>query len=394
LKSQFLTVLLLATFSPTSLLAAQQRHPHWSVDLDQYGNSVGRLGKTSAFYSDDVVAVTDRYVAVAVEAKEPAAGLRRNPAESESTFSVLIFEATNGKLSAKCGPWTVDGWFYLWPSAGGNFLLHVTPSSDGSHLGVEMLLLLSPACAQLKQLILRDQGNAKTRSLHILQSPSLRTLLLVKEQKEGSRYELRDSETLDLKGQWFEPISEAPIIVGVSDKGFLGVLPRPSSMVSETDPIADYYRTFDGDWRALPVSNYYSFLSDDALVGTKGSAIEGWKVSTTQVTAVGLDGTPVFSAIVSGTGYHVQRSSDISVSSDGNHFAFILDFSGAGWLWGNLDMGPEHHAVYVWSVTHESPCAKVKVGDWPNLPALAPDGSWFAVLDRSTLSIRPVLSPD
>jgi hypothetical protein len=396
LKSQFLIVMLLASFSPASLLASPQRHPHWSVDLAKYGYFTGPAGTASALHSDDAVAATDRYVAVAVDVKGTAADPPKMPAEPQSKLSLLIFEADNGKLSAKCGPWTVNSWFDLWPTAGGNFLLHLTPLSDASPQGVETLLLLSPACVRLKQIILQDQGSAKKDSWQTLQSPSRQTLLLIKEQEEGSGYELRGLDTLDLKRQWFEPKSEAPIVIGVSDKGLLGVLPRP--MVSETRPIADYYRTFEGNWRLLSVSNYYSFLSDDALVGTKDSAPERWNVSKTQVTAVGLDGTPVFSAVVSGTGYHVERSSDFSVSSDGNHFAFILDFSGAGWLWGNLDMGPEQHSAYVWSVSRASPREKVKLGNWLDHPFLAlsfaPDGSWFAVLlDRSRLSIRSLPAP-
>ena len=388
MKSQLLAVVLFVTLSPASPRAAQQRHPQLSVNLDQYG------WKAPAFYADERVAATDNYVAVTLDAKEPATGPTTTPAEPKSKLSLLIFEADNGKLNAKCGPWPVNGYFDLLPTAGGNFLLHLTLVSDANPHGAETLLLLSPACTQLKQVTLRDQGNAKNRSGHILQSPSRQTLLLIEEEEGGRAYELRGSDTLDLKKQWFEPNSTAPIIIGVSDKGFLGTLPPPS-VVSKTSPIADYYRTFEGDWRLLNVSDYFSFLSDDALVGTKDSAPESWKVSAAQVAAVRLDGTPVFSARVARTGYHVERSSEISVSSDGKHVALILDFAGAGLVWGNLDMGPEHHFIYVWSVARPSPCAKIELRNWLDHPYLAlsfgPDDLWFAVLvERSRLEIRPL----
>ncbi len=393
MKSQLLAVVLFVTLSPASSpRVAQQRHPQLSVDLEKYG------WKAPALYADERVAATDDYVAVTLDAEESATGPTTAAAEPQSKLSLLIFEADNGTLNAKCGPWPVNGYFDLLPTAGGNFLLRLTLLSDANPQGVETLLLLSPACAQLKQITLEDQGSAKKRTWHTLQSPSRQTLLLIKGQEEGRSYQLRGSDTLDLKRQWLESDSKAPMIVAVSDKGILGVLSKPPSMVAESGPTADYYRTFQGDWRPLPVSDYYSFLSDDALVGSRDSAPdESWKVSKTRVTAVGLDGTPIFSGIVSDTGYHVQRLSDISLSSDGNHFAFVLDFSGAGWLWGNLDMGPEHQSVYVWSVTRASPCTIVRVRNWLNNPALAlsfaPDGSWFAVLlDRSSLSIRPLPS--
>ena len=135
----------------------------------------------------------------------------------------------------------------------------------------------------------------------------------------------------------------APKIIGVSDNGFLGVPPGPKSTVIESRPIADdynYYRTFDGPWQRLPYSNCDSFLSDDTLICTSESTPEPWKVSKTQIKAIRLDGTVTFSATVSGAGYHVWRNSDISVSSGGDHFAFTLDFAGAGWLWGTLDWDP------------------------------------------------------
>jgi hypothetical protein len=391
LKSQSLAVFL-ATISWTSVLAAQQHrpHPHWSVDLDKYVNS-------TSLYSDDVIAATDSYVAVAIDAKKTGTDSPKIAANSHSDLSVLVFEVNTGKLSVKCGPWTINGWFQLWPTAGGNFLLHLTSLSDTNPQVVETLLLLSPACAQLKQITLQTGGDAKKHPWKILQSPSRQTLLLIKEQEEGSGYEVRDLDTLELKKHWFEADSKTPIITGVSDKGFLGILPKPSSPF-DTRPIADYFRTFEGDWRLLPESNYYSFLSDDALVGTENSFPEGWKVSGTQVSVVGLDGATIFSERVSGTGYHVGRSSDIAVSTDGNHFAFTLEFSGAGWLWGNLDMGPEYHSVYVWSKTRASLCARIKLENWLDHPSLAlsfaPDGSWFAVLlNRSSLSIRSLATP-
>jgi hypothetical protein len=379
-----LTVLLAAALPPTALLALEQRHPQWSVDLGKHGYSES-LGTA--------LAVTDNRVALAFDVKEPATGLPQAPAEPRSRLSLLIFDANNGTLSAKCGPWPVGNTFFnLWTTPSGNFLLHLMPLSDTSSQGPEMLLLLSPTCVELKRILLPYRESSEHRSWQSLQSPSRRTLLLIRKQNEGSDYQLRDSESLDLKSQWSEPNSNAPVIFGVSDKGLLGALPGPSAVTEETRPKADYYRTFDGAWRRLPFSHYCSFLSDDALVGTIDPTLKAWEVSKTQVTAIQLDGTTILSTTVSGVGYHVERASSISVSSDGNHFAFALDFSGAGWLWGNLDMGPEHHSVYVWSTSRAKPQAEIKLKHWEGYVhfALASSGSWFALIDRPTLTVRPL----
>jgi hypothetical protein len=392
-RSSILTVVLCAKFCATPLLAREQRHPYWSVDLDQYGLSNGRPGTATASYSESIVAATDNYVAVAFDVKEPVGSPPHLPAEAQSSLSLVIFDANNGKLSATCGPWIVSSWFNLWSTAGGSFLLHLTSLSDASPQGSETLLLVSPTCTELKRIRLPYQENLAHHSWQILQSPSRHTLLLVEEHKDGNDYQLRGSDSLELERQWFEPNSKAPLIIAVSDKGLLGVLPRPTSATSDASPIADYYRTFDGAWRRLPLSNYYSFLSDDALVGTTDSAAQSWSVSKTHVAAIRLDGTAIFSATVSSAGYHVARTSEILVSSDGDHFAFTLDLSGAGWFWGNLDMGPEHHSVYVWSASRPEPCAKIKLRSWLDLPSLAfaPGGSWFALLlDGSKLSVRPL----
>jgi hypothetical protein len=200
-------------------------------------------------------------------------------------------------------------------------------------------------------------------------------------------YQLRVLDSLDVIRQWLEPIPKAPMIIGVSDGGLLGVVRRPTNEAPDY-----YYRTFDGVWKPLPISDCYSFLSDDILVGTKSSVPQPWKVSKTQVRAIRLDGTTVFSAIVSDNGYHVEPMSDISVSSDGDHFAFSLDFAGAGWLWGNLDMGPEHHSGYVWSLSRAKPCAKIRLRRWlsHSVFAFAPQDSWFALLDGSRLTVQPL----
>ncbi len=400
MKSQFITVLLLA-LSPSWLLRAEQRPPHWSVDLNKFGYFTGQPGTASTLSSDDAVAATDSYVAVALQNEEPATGPPKANAKPQSKLLLLIFAAGSGKLSATCGPWTINAGFELRSTASGNFLLHLTPLSETKPQRSESLVLLSPNCEQLKQILLQDQGTAKPRLWQTLQSPSRKTLVLINEQGEGSHFELLDLESLDSKSKWFEHDSMAPKIIGVSDNGFLGVPPGPKSTVIESRPIADdynYYRTFDGPWQRLPYSNCDSFLSDDTLICTSESTPEPWKVSKTQIKAIRLDGTVTFSATVSGAGYHVWRNSDISVSSGGDHFAFTLDFAGAGWLWGTLDMGPEHHSIYVWSASRPEPSAKIKLVNWLDHPVLgfsfAPDGSWFAVLvDHSTLNIRPLESP-
>lgn len=392
MKRQILAVALCATLSPTLARATDQKHLDWSVDLGKYGYSTGRSGAANVLPFGTVVAATDKYVAVGLDVREPATGSSRVPPGSPSKLSLLVFDVDSGKLSRECGPWSVIAGFDLWATASGNFLLHLTPLSDASLQASEMLLLLSPTCGQLKQMHLPSQDGPEHLSWQILESPSRQTLLLTRAQKVGNNYQLLGTDNLDFKSQWFETDSKAPVTIGVSDKGLLGVIRRPASAISEDIHDEHYYRTFDGPWRRLLFSGDYSFLSDDVLVGTLGSTQQPWKVSKTKVTTIRLDGTSMFSATVSGAGYHVERTSDIWASSDGSYFAFALDFAGAGWLWGNLDMGPEHRSVYVWSLSRATPCAKIKLRSWwlgqPPL-AFAPDGSWFALLvDSSTLRVR------
>jgi hypothetical protein len=397
MKLLVLTLAAYAAFSPISAMAGEGRHPQWSLDLGRYRTSKLRLGTAPASYLESVVAVTNSYVAVGLDVEEPITGPPQESTKRQSKLSLLIFGADNGKLSAKCGPWTVDKWFDLMATPSGNFLLHLAPLSDANPHGAETLLLLSPACAQLKEAALPNLASSEYRAWRALQSPSRKTLLLRKQRKERMVFQLRDVDSLDLRFEWFESDPKAPMTISVSDKGFLGVPPGPTTAISEAGPLVDYYRTFEGAWQRLPYSNFYSFLSDDALVGTADSPAQPWKVSKTQVTVIRLDGIAVFSEMVSGVGYHVDRASDIAVSSDNDHFAFTLDFSGAGWLWGTLDMGPEHRSIYVWSASRAQPCAKIKLGSWTDQPslALAPDGSWFALLtdNSSRLAVRDLPSP-
>lgn len=383
-----LTVALWAIFSPISFLALNTSTPAWFIDLDKYGDSAGQPDAAPALHSEYALAATDKYVAVALAVRGSAT--RPPQVDSQSKMSLLILDANSGKLSAKCGPWTINTDLDVLATADGGFLLHMTPLADTNPQKSETLLLLSSTCAQLKQIQLPYRDGPENSSWLPLQSPTRHTLLLIRNQKEGIDYQLRASDSLDMISQWHEPISKAPIVVGVSDKGFLGVVQRPTTEASEASEY--YYRTFDGAWRRLPISSYYSFLSDDILVGAMNSSPQPWKVNKAQVKAIRLDGTTVFSAAVSSNGYHVEPMSDISVSSDGDHFALSLDFAGAGWLWGNLDMGPEHHSVYVWSLSRAKPCAKIRLRRWLGHPllAFAPRGSWFASLDGSKLTVQPV----
>ena len=128
---------------------------------------------------------------------------------------------------------------------------------------------------------------------------------------------------------------------------------------------------------------FFCFAFDPGLRGVQVSSEPG---------AIRPDGTTVFSAGVSDNGYHVEPMSGISVSSDGDHFALSLDFAGAGWLWGNLDMGPEHISAYVWPLSRAKPCAKIRLRRWlgHSVFAFAPQGSWFALLDGSRLTVQPL----
>lgn len=358
-----------------AIAPAASRRSHWSVDLTRYGYS----GTPAEF------AASNDFVALAVDV--PDDGPKHPSAEGESSYriSLLIFGVGRGKLAATCGPWPGSGSLRLWSTAQGNFLIWLRNRVGAAKQpSAFRLFLVSPSCKKLKELDLDSPGTQS--SWDILLSHSRRTLLLrLGRRGEGGDVQIRDADTLALRSQWTEPRSGSHEIIGLSDDALLGADP---SGPNEFNP-PRYIRPFGGKWHRLPVASACAFLSNSRLVSVKQPTVPSWDTGKSRVLVTGIDGTPILSSEVSGFQYWVAPSSGFEEAADGRHFGWIFEFMGAGWLWGNLDMGPEHHAIYVWSAPNPKPVAKIRLRHiYDSQMALPPDGNGVAWLDGSRLNFR------
>lgn len=408
MKIRFTVAMLLISLFCASLPirvgAKKHLHRRWSVDLAGYGYSTSATGPATFRYAKTTVAASNKVVALAIAIGEGNAA-STTFANLPWQLSLLIFDADNGKLRAKCGPWSSRSSFDLWSTSSGNFLLYLEPSSDDRDKSGGHVLLLAPSCQLLQVLQLSDRRSVDW----FLLSPSERSFLIERPSERGTEYELRDADTLAMRTKWIKIDRDDPQVVSVSDDGLLGVRPV-NSKPSAFSPVRIFYRSFSAQqWREIPDRNSYqsatfissqtTFISNQAFLETAtiGNSAP-CATSTVSMRVRTIDGATDSPIVVSRGGYRIGVS-PFSVSPSGNYFGGVLGFTNMGWFWCKFDMGgPEHDKAYIWSSSSAKPIARISLGLSSSLTqslAFAPDGSWFAIADRNTLNVRPLVpSPD
>lgn len=396
LRFAMLVAALVSAAIPVCLLGKQQQGPHWSVDLTRYGYPTEHHGAATVPYSDATVAASNNNVVLALNVEQDGGITGDAFLNSTWQLSLLVFNAENGKLGAKCGPWPDGIWFEVLATDGGNFLLHLEPPHSERNNATGQLVLLSPTCEVLQHLQL-PLPIVKGRDNSLLLSPSRHTLLTSTPTAGGTEYDLRDANTLAMRTSWTDTSRRNPQVVSVSDDGLLGVKPAGKASAGFS-PVRVFYRTFETQqWREIPTPNPYqsvTFISNEAfLETTTNGRLAPCASSAVRIRVRTVDGTANLSTIVSQRNYNIGTVSPFAVSLSGNYFADVLRFTNEAWLWCQLDMGPEHYKAYVWSSQNAKPAARIGLASGLSMHpplAFAPNDSWFAIRNKEMLTVRPL----
>ncbi len=401
------------------LLSATAGQQSWSVDLREYGVKDGR-GEDGRVYHPTVrMVATNNVVAVALANPAPLTAPNEpdNRLSSPWVVTLLLFEATNGKLRTKRGPWTSDFNFELHPTPQGNFLLLLRHIYDSSKKAGEILLLLSSSGEELKRLELAPSiRRSKPGSNEFLVSASGRTVLLGQVLEDGVHYRVLEPNTLDTKLEWMQAAgSHSPWIVAISDKEMLGIGPAKKEDKPSAVHSGRYTRTFEGPWRPLPVSldighhgiqpglhpNHSVFLGDDLIVAlfTKPGVALGLQPPPTEtpIKVFRTDGTIVSTPTIPKLPDRTWLTGPVATSADGRYFA--VGFSHRGWLSHvmldvmQMDMAFENDEslLLVWDASHPMPVAQINLGNKVYSHSLfADDPLLVLVLNGTTLKTTRV----
>lgn len=376
---------------------------HWSVDLTPYGYPAEHRRTASVRFTNTSIRATSEYVAAALDVQESAGQPLSARARLPWTLSLLIFDAKDGKLRAKCGPWTTNSVFDLWATAGGDFLLHLEPPADVQGQAPSKLLLLSPSCQLLHELTLPPAQDSNRGWRRFAVSPSGRTLLIAQPQGSETTYEIRNTDTFSQVWTWIADPRD-PVIDSLSDTGLIAVKPFDAEHPASSERTILYRTLQDASWRTVltasgDVSPLFPiiFLSNDTILEAGRIGKPGPCANTeTSVKAARIDGTILFSTVVRRSGYAVGGGVGFVASSDGHFFGDVLEFDGVGGLWCFFDMGPAYLKAYIWSSFEAEPLKRIGLhrpfGTSSPL-AFAPDGSWYALLDNNVLSVSALDVP-
>lgn len=379
----------------SSAVAGTKTQQRWSVDITRYVYPRKRQAKKVQPYSNVYLAATDNYVGAASDVGDPTSG----PLKS----SLLIFDASSGKLHQKCGPWNGHMILGFWATANGNFLLTWEPFPETRGAGAK-LSLFSPSCTELQKFPLPAFKGAAYVRWNVLLSPSRKTLLIIEREKATTRFTVCNADTFAVLSEWQQPESDVTI-ASVSDKGLLALeYLKPADL--DFSPAKVFYRSFSSaSWHdltdALVSTNQNvtaSFLSNDIFV--EGADIGNQGVcnpTEAQIEVRGVSGRLVSSATFSKDAHQVDFPlvGSLSLSADGRFFGDLLRFTNTGWFWCNFDMRLEHSYAYIWSSSTMKPAARIRLDSvFPELPlAIAPSGTWFAIVRGNDLSVRALKPP-
>jgi hypothetical protein len=377
-------------------LGAAADQKNWSVDLSSYDLKAGGANASRNHKPTILVAATNGVVAVAWgRLAQPAA-----PGEPDNWWTkpwevtLLLFDANNGKLKAKRGPWSSDSSFELHPTARGNFLLflrhfHVAPQNPG-----ETLYLLSSSGEELKKLdLLPSIGGSKTNWNEFLVSSNGGTVLLGQTLEEGVHYRLLGSDTLETKFEWTrERGSDSPWIVALSDKELLGFRnPENQEKPRRADSERDVYvRSFDGPWRplhaTLDVSSHgwlgqglhptqLAFLSDSVVVGVnaKRKELEG------SIVVLQPNGTVLSPPVIPNLPDRTSLTGPVTVSAGGRYFA--VGFRHQPWMSHllvdvmtmDITFWNDDSLFLVWEASSPEPVARIPMGTDVRALSFSPD---------------------
>jgi hypothetical protein len=377
-------------FAP--ILLPGPRGPHWSIDLVSYGFHLREETDGRHYMSSSKVAASENVVALVMNNLAPGSQIGppgREYAKTRWNYALLLFDANNGKLLARGGPWTADLEFDLFASSKGNFILDLHNYQGPGEKNGETLLLFSPEGKQLNELDLPPElTNSQGHVWTALISPARNTVLVSLSDGDMTRYKVLDANTLEERFEGTQRRSD-PAIVAISDEQMLGAMPsaKPSSLPVTNQEHEFYIRTFQGTWRHLMDSaTDFVFLSDHLMAGLE--ALDDAKgfiftVSTTDGTRIMSYSFQKHDIAISGGGRLVQ-------SSDGARVGCIFVLDPQAWLWRQLDMGPETSEIYIWAPPNPTPIFNLKVKSQFENFSFSPGGSWLAVADQRYLRAVPL----
>jgi hypothetical protein len=406
-----LTVLSLVLSLAGIPLRATAGQKGWSVDLSVYDLRAGHVNATRTHKPTILLAATNSVVAVAWGKPAHPAG----PGELDKWLSepwevtLLLFDANNGKLKVKRGPWSSDFSFELYPTARGNFLLFLRHFHDAKQNPGETLYLLSSSGEELKKLdLLPSIRGSKPNWNEFLVSSSGGTVLLGQILEDGVHYRLLESDTLETKLEWTrEAGSDSPWIVALSDKELLGFRhtknqENPQRADSERDV---YVRSFDGPWlplhAALDVSHHggveqglrptqLAFLSDSVIVGVnaKRKDLEG------SIVLLQSDVTFLSPPVIPKLPDRTSLTGPVAVSAGGRFFG--VGFQHEPWMSHllldvmtmDITFWNDDSLFLVWEASSPEPVARIPLGTDVRALSLAPDDPpTLAFVNGSTLKV-------
>jgi hypothetical protein len=406
-----LAILSLAISLAVTPLSATAGQKNWSVDLGRYNLNAGHENASRNHKPTILVAATNGAVAVAwgtlAHPAEP--GVPDNWWSKPWEVNLLLFDANNGKLKAKSGPWSSDFSFELYPTAKGNFLLFLRHFHDAKQNPGETLYLLSSSGKELKKLdLLPSIRGSKPSWNEFLVSSSGGTVLLGQILEDGVHYRLLESDTLETKLEWTrEAGSDSPGIVALSDKELLGFhnvknQEKPGLAGSERDV---YVRSFDGPWRplhaTLDVSSHgglgqglhptqLAFLSDSVIVGVnaKRKELEG------SILVLQSDGTVLSPPVIPKLPDRTNLTGPVAVSTGGRYFA--VGFQHQPWMSHllvdvmtmDITFWNDDSLFLIWEASNPEPVARIPMGTDVRALSLAPDDPpTLAFVNGSSLKV-------
>lgn len=369
----------------------------WSVDLNDYSLMEGRSEDGKTHRAEVSLAATNSVIAVAL-GNPPSMAAANGPADlfrSPWKVTLLLFDASDGKLKKKIGPWSCDFSFELYPTAQGNFLLLLRHFYSEKEDPGETLYLLSASGEELKKMdVLPSIIRSRPDWSKFLVSPGGHMVLLGQIRDDAVHYRALEADTLETKFEWTrEAGSDSPGIIALSDKELLGFRgTKNQEKPRETDEERDVFvRSFDGPWHPLNTTldanhrgrvgqglhpTQLAFLSDAVLVGVhlKRNETDG------SIVALRSDGTILSRPVIPKLPDRTRLTGPVAVSAGGRYFA--VGFEHQPWISHllldvmtmDITFWDDDSLVLVCEASNPEPVARVPLGTDLRALSFSPDG--------------------